>query len=296
MNQIVPYTVNYSSLDLPGKMYLLELIGFCRAAFMIDEEKQQDQDINSTGETPEGSPVASETPPAPANSNEAADWELELAQAYQSAQTDRKGANASGSTVTGSSTNSPTADAADSWQRELASVTDEKEALKAQLQATSAQLEDLKNQNLRLAADFDNFRRRTQKEKEELDLQARCVTIKPLLPVIDNFERARSHIKPQNDGEMNIHKSYQSVYKQMVDGLKQIGVSPMRPEGEPFDPNLHEALLSEPTDEHEEGTIIQELERGYILGDRVLRHAKVKVAAPGISVVASDENPDSSES
>jgi len=129
-----------------------------------------------------------------------------------------------------------------------------------------------------------------------LDLQARCGTIKTLLPVIDNFERARSHIKPQTDGEMNIHKSYQSVYKHMVDSLKQIGVSPMRPEGEQFDPNFHEALLSEPSDEHEEGTIIQELERGYILGDRVLRHAKVKVAAPGISVVASDENPDSSES
>ncbi|MCC3404227.1 MAG: nucleotide exchange factor GrpE [Microcoleus sp. PH2017_10_PVI_O_A] len=263
---------------------------------MIDEEKQQDLDPNSTGETPEGSAMASETPPAPANSNEAADWELELAQAYQSAEGDRKGANASGDPITGSSTNSPTADAAESWKRELASVKDEKEALKTQLQATAAQLEDLKNQNLRLAADFDNFRRRTQKEKEELDLQARCITIKPLLPVIDNFERARSHIKPQNDGEMNIHKSYQSVYKQMVDSLKQIGVSPMRPEGEQFDPNLHEALLSEPTDEHEEGTIIQELERGYILGDRVLRHAKVKVAAPGISVVASDENPDSSES
>ena len=70
----------------------------------------------------------------------------------------------------------------------------------------------------------------------------------------------------------------------------------MRPEGEQFDPNLHEALLSEPTDEHEEGTIIQELERGYTLGDRVLRHAKVKVAAAGSSVVASDENPESSES
>ena len=271
---------------------------------MIDEEKQQDRDPNSTGETPESSPMASETPQASANSNQAADWELELAQAYQSAQGDslrdssdaRTPANASGSTVTGSSTNSPTADAAESLQRELVQARDEKEALKTQLQAASSQVEDLKNQNLRLAADFDNFRRRTQKEKEELDLQARCVTIKPLLPVIDNFERARSHIKPQTDGEMNIHKSYQSVYKQMVDGLKQIGVSPMRPEGEQFDPNLHEALLSEPTDEHEEGTIIQELERGYILGDRVLRHAKVKVAAPGSSVVASDENPDSSES
>lgn len=266
---------------------------------MIDEEKQQHPDPNSTGETPESSSMASENPPSAnssANSSEVADWELELAQAYQSAQTDRSPEATSGEAGTASSSNSPMADTQELLKRELAQSADEKQGLKTQLQAASAQVEDLKNQNLRLAADFDNFRRRTQKEKEELDLQARCVTIKPLLPVIDNFERARSHIKPQTDGEMNIHKSYQSVYKQMVDGLKQIGVSPMRPEGEQFDPNLHEALLSEPTDEHEEGTIIQELERGYTLGDRVLRHAKVKVAAAGSSVVASDENPESSES
>lgn len=238
--------------------------------------------------------MASENPPAEANSNAAADWELELAQAYQSSQVDRTAANANGETGTDSSSNSVSAEVTE-LKRELAQATNDKEGLKAQLQAYSTHLEELKNQNLRLAADFENFRRRTQKEKEELDLQAKCVIIKPLLPVIDNFERARSHIKPQTDGEMNIHKSYQSVYKQMVECLKQIGVSPMRPEGEQFDPNLHEALLSEPTDEHEEGTIIQELERGYTLGDRVLRHAKVKVAAPGSSVLASDENPDSSD-
>lgn len=264
---------------------------------MIDEEKQQHQDPSSIGETPESPPMASENPPAEANSNAAADWELELAQAYQSSQVDRTATNTSGETddILGSS-NSITPDATELLKRELAQATNDKDGLKAQLQGYSTQVEELKNQNLRLAADFENFRRRTQKEKEELDLQAKCVIIKPLLPVIDNFERARSHIKPQTDGEMNIHKSYQSVYKQMVECLKQIGVSPMRPEGEQFDPNLHEALLSEPTDEHEEGTIIQELERGYTLGDRVLRHAKVKVAAPGLSVLASDENPDSSES
>lgn len=264
---------------------------------MIDEENQLDRDPNSTGTTPEGSPVPSEIPAVPANSNDAGDWELELAKAYQSSQNDRSSGNSSPETsVSNSSSNSPTADAQEHLKRELAAATGEKDALKTQLQAVASQIEDLKNQNLRLAADFENFRRRTQKEKEELDLQARCITIKALLPVIDNFERARSHIKPQTDGEMNIHKSYQSVYKQMVDCLKQIGVSPMRPEGEQFDPNLHEALLSEPTDEHEEGTVIQELERGYTLGDRVLRHAKVKVAAAGLSVVASDENSDSSES
>jgi molecular chaperone GrpE len=264
---------------------------------MIDEEKQQHQDPSSTGETPESVPMVSEnSPPTEANSNAAPDWELELAQAYQSSQVDRSAANTSGETGIDSSSNSVTADSTELLKRELAQATNDKDGLKAQLQAYSTQLEELKNQNLRLAADFENFRRRTQKEKEELDLQAKCVIIKPLLPVIDNFERARSHIKPQTDGEMNIHKSYQSVYKQMVECLKQIGVSPMRPEGEQFDPNLHEALLSEPTDEHEEGTIIQELERGYTLGDRVLRHAKVKVAAPGLSVLASDENLDSSES
>lgn len=267
---------------------------------MIEEEKQQYQDPNSTGETPESSSQATENPTAsansPANSNEAADWELELAQAYESARGDRPPEAASGVPGTGSSGNSLGASGSELLKKELAQAIDEKEALKTQLQATLAQLEELKNQNLRLAADFENFRRRTQKEKEELDVQARCMTIKPLLPVIDNFERARSHLKPQTDGEMNMHKSYQSVYKQMVECLKQIGVSPMRPEGEQFDPNLHEALLSEPSSEHEEGTIVQELERGYTLGDRVLRHAKVKVAAPGLSVVASDENLDSSES
>jgi molecular chaperone GrpE len=263
---------------------------------MIDEENQQYQNPNSTGATPEGSPLPSEIPAVPANSNDAGDWELELAKAYQSATSDRSPVNISGETAAGgSSSNSQTADAQELFSRELAAATGEKEALKTQLQAAASQIEDLKNQNLRLAADFENFRRRTLKEKEELDLQARCITIKALLPVIDNFERARAHIKPQSDGEMNIHKSYQSVYKQMVDCLKQVGVSPMRPEGEQFDPNLHEALLSEPTDEHEEGTVIQELERGYTLGDRVLRHAKVKVAAAGLSVVASDETSESSE-
>lgn len=142
------------------------------------------------------------------------------------------------------------------------------------------QVEDLNNQYMRIAADFENFRRRTQKEKEELELQIKCNTIKELLPVVDNFERARSQIKPQTDGESNIHKSYQGVYKDMVDRLKKVGVAPMRSEGKEFDPNLHEAVMREPTREHPEGTVIEELMRGYMLDERVLRHAMVKVAAP----------------
>ena len=89
---------------------------------------------------------------------------------------------------------------------------------------------------------------------------------------------------------MAIHKSYQSVYKQLVDSLKRLGVSPMRPEGQEFDPNLHEAVLREPTDEHPEGTVLEELVRGYFLGERVLRHAMVKVAAPKADAPPAQEN------
>jgi molecular chaperone GrpE len=153
-------------------------------------------------------------------------------------------------------------------------------ALSQDIEGLKAQLEDRTSQYMRIAADFENFRKRTQKEKEEQEQQVKCSTIKELLAVVDNFERARSQIKPQNDGEMNIHKSYQSVYKQLVDSLKRIGVSPMRSEGKEFDPNLHEAVMREPTADQPEGTVLEELVRGYVLGERVLRHAMVKVAAP----------------
>jgi len=151
--------------------------------------------------------------------------------------------------------------------------------LAQQAESLRAQLEERENQYRRIAADFDNFRKRVQKEKEDLDQQAKRNTLSELLPVVDSFERARSHLKPQSDQEAAIHKSYQGIYKQLVDCFKRIGVAPMRPEGKPFDPNLHEAVLREATDEYPEGTVIEELVRGYLLGDRVLRHAMVKVAA-----------------
>lgn len=152
-------------------------------------------------------------------------------------------------------------------------------ALKAQLEELNGQSDSFKTQSIRIAADFDNFRKRTAKEKEDLEQQVKRNTITELLPVVDNFERARSHLKPQTEGEMTIHKSYQGVYKQLVDSLKRLGVSPMRPEEQEFDPNLHEAVMREPTDEYPEGTVIEQLMRGYMLNDRVLRHAMVKVAA-----------------
>lgn len=163
------------------------------------------------------------------------------------------------------------------------------EVMTKDIQALRAQLEERTHQYMRIAADFENFRRRKQKELEDLEQQVKCSTINELLPVVDNFERARSQIKPQTDQEMNIHKSYQSVYKQLVDCLKRVGVAPMRSEGKEFDPSLHEAVMREATAEHPEGTVIEELVRGYLLGERVLRHAMVKVAAAPEPVITSEE-------
>jgi molecular chaperone GrpE len=163
-------------------------------------------------------------------------------------------------------TSAPVADSTEDWATQITSL--------------KAQLEDRTNQYMRIAADFENYRRRTSKEREDQEVQIRCNTITELLPVIDNFERARAQIKPQTEAEMTIHKSYQGVYKQLVDGLKKLGVSAMQAKGQEFDPMMHEAVMREPTADHPEGTVLDELVRGYLIGDRVLRHAMVKVAAP----------------
>ncbi|MDJ0598373.1 MAG: nucleotide exchange factor GrpE [Crocosphaera sp.] len=162
----------------------------------------------------------------------------------------------------------------------ITALTEQIEGLQNKLQEQAQQYDLLKNSHIRLTAEFDNYRKRTAKEKQDLETIVKRNTIGELLSVVDNFERARNTINPSNDGEAMIHKSYQGVYKNLVDSLKRLGVSPMRPEGQVFDPLYHEAMLREYTDEYPEGTVIEELMRGYLLGDQVLRHAMVKVAAP----------------
>ena len=161
--------------------------------------------------------------------------------------------------------------------------------LKQLLDEKTQQLELSKAQYARLAADFENFRRRTVKEKENLELQVKKNVITALLPVVDNFERARTQLKPDSDGEKAIHSSYQGVYKTLVECLKKMGVTAMRPEGQEFNPEYHEAMLREPTNEYPEGTVIEQLMRGYQLGDIILRHAMVKVAVPQEPVITSEE-------
>ena len=154
--------------------------------------------------------------------------------------------------------------------------------LEAELDALKAEHETLRSQYMRIAADFDNFRKRQSRDHDDLKLQITCTTLSEILPVVDNFDRARQQLNPQSDEAQNLHRSYQGLYKQLVDVFKQLGVSPMRVEGEPFDPNLHEAVLREESHDHPEDVVIEELQRGYHLNGRVLRHALVKVSmGPG---------------
>ena len=156
--------------------------------------------------------------------------------------------------------------------------------LEAELTALKAEHESVRSQYMRIAADFDNFRKRQSRDQEDQRTLIACSTLSEILPVVDNFERARQQLDPQAEEAQAIHSSYQGLYKQLVDVFKQLGVSPMRVEGEPFDPTLHEAVLREPSDEHAEDLVIAELQRGYHLNDRVLRHALVKVSmGPGPS-------------
>ena len=152
----------------------------------------------------------------------------------------------------------------------------------ARLEQLEKEHETLKNQYVRISADFDNFRKRQSRDQDDLKIQLVSKSLTAILPIVDNFERARQQLKPETDEAQALHRSYQGLYKQLVEVLKQQGVAPMRVVGQQFDPSLHEAVLREPSQEHKEDFIIEELQRGYHLDGKVLRHALVKVSmGPG---------------
>ncbi|PZU94730.1 MAG: nucleotide exchange factor GrpE [Pseudanabaena sp.] len=170
----------------------------------------------------------------------------------------------------------------------------------AESTALKEQLDDRKQQYLRLYADFENFRKRTERDKEEQEGTITSKILKKILPVVDDFERAQLQITPKTDGEASIHKSYQSVYKQLLKCLKETGVARMECVGQEFDPNFHEAIMQEPSTEYEEGLIIEELRPGYLVSDdRVLRHSLVKVSSGKIDAdgnAPSDNAPEDASS
>ncbi|OUS46990.1 GrpE-domain-containing protein [Ostreococcus tauri] len=136
----------------------------------------------------------------------------------------------------------------------------------------------MKDQYLRLNADFDNFRKRTAKEKADAANTAKGAFVKAMLPVLDNFDLAEKNIKGNNEGEEKILTGYQNIVKQMYEIFESQGLVTVPGVGEKFDPMDHEAIMREETDEVEEETIIEEFRKGYKIGDSLIRPSMVKVS------------------
>ena len=148
----------------------------------------------------------------------------------------------------------------------------------AQDNELQAKYDNLNNQYIRLAADFENYRKRQAQERENLLKYGAENTLKQLIEVLDNFDRGQKAVENIEDCQQ-VKDSFNLVLKQMKDTLTKIGLEVIETEGKEFDPNFHEAVMQTPTSEHPEGTIINELQKGYKIGDKVLRAALVNVAA-----------------
>ncbi len=134
----------------------------------------------------------------------------------------------------------------------------------------------LQDRLLRTAAEFDNYRKRVDRERRELSDYAAAGLLTDLLPIVDNLERA---LEAPVTGETSAYRQgVELVHKQLLDLLRKRGVTPIDAVGELFDPNVHEAVVHEASDAHRESEVIAELRRGYMLADRLLRPAMVKVA------------------
>jgi molecular chaperone GrpE len=142
-------------------------------------------------------------------------------------------------------------------------------------------LEDLRRERdglqdrlLRTAAEFDNYRKRMDRERRELADYTAGEVVSELLPIVDNLERALQAAAEDDP----LRKGVELIHRQMLDLLRKRGVKPIEALGTDFDPNFHQAVIHEESTEHREGEVMAELQRGYVVGDRLLRPAMVKVA------------------
>lgn len=135
---------------------------------------------------------------------------------------------------------------------------------------------DLEDKRVRQLAEFENFRKRSEKEKSQVfEVGAKSV-IEKILPVMDNFERGLKAV-PEEEKDAPFVQGVEMVYKQMLTAFDEIGVKPIEAVGEVFDPNLHNAVMAVDDDNFESGTISEELQKGYMYKESVVRHSMVKV-------------------
>ncbi|WNQ14211.1 nucleotide exchange factor GrpE [Paenibacillus aurantius] len=147
----------------------------------------------------------------------------------------------------------------------------------AELEELRKQVEEHQQRFLRAQADFDNFRRRSRQEKEDFAKYASAKVIEQLLPIVDNFERALTSSKETKDFEALL-KGLEMTARQLEQVLKNEGLQAMETVGQPFNPDFHQAIMQVESEEHGEGIVVEEVQKGYVLKDKVLRPAMVKVS------------------
>ena len=161
----------------------------------------------------------------------------------------------------------------------LEALSTELQALKAEYESTQSELEKTKDQQLRLQAEFENFRRRGLKEKQESQLYGHQNLIKELLPTVDNLDRAIEHTEQSGSEELQqLLQGVELVRRELLGVLERFGVTCVEAEGEAFDPAIHEAMAQAPTADVAPNTVVSVMEKGYQLRDRMLRPARVVVS------------------
>lgn len=151
------------------------------------------------------------------------------------------------------------------------------DSLAAERDRLAREKEELQDRYLRLAAEFDNFRKRSERERLEALEYAAMGAVKALLPVLDDFERALK----SRSSDAEYARGVELIYQRMYDAMKKLGLEPLEAEGKPFDPNFHEAVERVVDPNVEQDTVVAELQRGYLFKGRLLRAALVRVAVKG---------------
>ncbi len=160
-------------------------------------------------------------------------------------------------------------------ETDVTEETQEQPLEKTELELAEESIANLTDRLMRTAAEFDNFKKRSQREKEELYSIAVCDTIEKLLPVLDNLERAVGIETEIADN--SVLNGVKMIKKQFEEALTALGVSPIDAVGNPFDPEKHNAVMTEESDK-DENTVLEELMKGYLYKDKVIRHSMVKVS------------------
>ena len=174
------------------------------------------------------------------------------------------------------------AEAVDAQAADEGSDTTEPDAKEAADKADAEKAAKFEQQFVRLQADFANYKKRTASEKLQISEVVKMDVLGRILPVIDNFERAlKAPTDAVSDDVHSFIEGYEMIYKQLMAVLEKEGVTKIEAVGKPFDPNYHQAVMRVPSDEYDDDIVVEVLQEGYLLGEKTLRPAMVKVAFNG---------------